>query len=473
MKKEWFMCSKQKAAIFVSVFFMFLFSGCTAGHDYIRPEASTPEKWTALDGNQELNISKNAEITGWWKNFNDPVLTSLVEKAAIANHDVKIAESRLRQSRALKKISIAGLWPESDAKASYKKSGYENVESDTFQAGIDASWEIDIFGLKRRDVEAADADTRAAEEDIHSVLVSLSAEIATDYLNLKAIREQIDLAKKNIRAQREIVAITEKQFDAGLATRLDFTSAKAQISTAEAKIPELEAVERELVYSLGVLTSEGTSVLSILSVSGGKNIPPAPPVIPAGLPSELLERRPDILKAEAQLHAATARTGAAKAEYFPKFSLTGSFGYSASESGSLFNWNSRSWGFGPAVSIPLFNAGKIAAIVEVKTELQEQALETYRKTVLEALKDVETALYSYSRNIKRHESLVSAAKENFDAAEMAVRFYSAGKVNYIRALEARRTLYSSQEAVVQSNGKLAVNLVSLYKALGGGWKQYR
>lgn len=453
------------------------FFGCAAGTDYKKPETEMPGKWIGADGSSDITGSE-IENGKWWNCFKDDVLASLVEKALKNNHDIRMASARLRQSRALKASASSVLWPQIDASASYKRTGSAgnteksfssagNSEYDSFRAGFDASWELDFFGENRRGSEAADADVSASEEDKKAVMLTVSAETASDYLNLRSVQQQIETAAMNLEAHRQILDITERKFQAGLSSRLDYTSAKAQAASAEARIPELEASERSLIYSMGVLTGEGTSILQYLSKKAP--VPPSPPSIPAGLPSDLLERRPDIKKAEAQLHGANARTWAARAASFPKISLTGSFGYSGQDAESFLNWSSRSWSFGPAVSIPVFNAGRIAANIEAKNALEEQALANYEKTVLSALKDVETSLYAYSKDIKKHSHLANAARENSDAAEMAMSLYSAGKISYSRVLEARRSQYSSEESLAASNGKLATDIVSLYKALGGGW----
>lgn len=471
-------------------YFMFLILyGCAVGNDYKQPDTAMPENWTGVDNNSviktETVFGSVLETSKWWANFKDPVMTSLIEKGLNANHDLRMASAKVRQARASKAGSISGLWPQLDANASYKKNGSgesknslnsededpisirNSSEYESFRAGFDASWELDFFGGKRRGVEAAEADISASEEDRNGIALTVAAEIATDYLNLRSVQDQIEIARKNLDAQRQIFEITGKKYKAGLLSRLDYTSSKAQVAASEARIPELEASERSLIYSIGLLSGDGAKILEQLSKKS--NLPPYPPSIPVGLPADLLKRRPDIKKAEAQLHAATARTGAAKADYFPKITLTGDFGYSGNDADSLLNWSSRSWSFGPAVSIPVFNAGRIAANVESKNAIEEQALANYEKVVLTALKDVETALYNYSSDIKKHAHLAASAKDNYEAAEMSMSLYSAGKINYSRVLDARRNQYSAEEALVTSNGKLATDIVSLYKSLGGGW----
>lgn len=473
------------AAIFLSFIAQALI-GCSVGPDYAAREDNMPERWTGLEKDSVLKTDEKPETAKWWDNFKDPVLSSLVEKGLKNNHDIKMASARLRQSRASQKAAFSSLWPQLEANASYKRSGAgdsgrtgsvqqgsitdtkDYSEYDSYKAGFDSAWELDFFGGNRRLAEAAIADVTASMEDERSVAVSVAAEIATDYLNLRSVQDQINSAEKNLDAQKQILEITKKKFEAGLTGRLDFTSAKGQVESSKARIPELKARERSLIYSLGLLTGDYAGLVS--SLSEKSSLPPSPPMIPVGLPSDLLKRRADIRKAEAKLHAATARIGAAKADYFPKISLTGSFAYSGSDADSFLNWSSRSWNFGPSVSVPVFNAGRIAANVEAKTAIEEETLAGYEKTVLSALKDVETSLFTYSRDMERHDFLAKAAKENADAADMAMKLYTAGKINYTRVLDARKTQYSSEETLVQSNGLLATDLVAIYKALGGGWE---
>lgn len=466
--------------IALACLFFPMLMGCAVGDDYKKPVVSMPDKWIGLESDSVTGSGSLKDTARWWENFGDPLLSSLIEKGLEANHDIKMASSRVRQARAARAASFSSLWPQVDVSGSYKRTGSGNSQSageigasddfgeyDSFKAGFDASWELDFFGGRRRALEASGADLDAAGEGKNDVALTVSSEIAGNYFNLRSVQEQLDVAVKNIEAHREILRIAEKKYLAGLSGRLDYVSAKAGMTSSEARIPELEAAERSLILSLGVLTGEGASLIPKLGKRS--TVPPCPPRIPAGLPSDLLKRRPDIRKAEALLHASTARTGEARADYFPKISLTGSFAYSGNEADSLLNWSSRSWSFGPSISIPLFNAGRIAANVEAKKAMEDEALANYEKTVLTALKDAETALFTHSSDMRRHDFLARSAKENADAADMSMGLYSAGKIDYTRVLEARRTQYSSEEALAKSNGAVAMDLVSIYKALGGGW----
>lgn len=479
----------RQLALSVCFILFLILCGCAVGNDYKQPDTKMPETWIGMDNNiairADVTMGSVPENSKWWALFKDPVLSSLIEKGLAANHDIKMASSRVRQARASKSGTLSGLWPQLDANASYKKNGSgesdkslgsedenplsirNSSEYESFRAGFDATWELDFFGGKRRGVEAAEADIKASVEDENGVALTVAAEIAADYFNLRSAQEQIEIARKNLDANKLILEITVKKYKAGLVSRLDLNSSRARVAESEARIPEIDAYERSLIYSIGLLTGDATKILGLLLEK--KSLPPSPPSIPVGLPADLLKRRPDIKKAEAQLNAATARTGAAKADYFPKITLTGDFGYSGNDADTFLNWSSRSWSFGPAVSIPVFNAGRIAANIEAKSALEEQALINYEKTVLTALKDVETTLYNYSADIKKHAHLASSANDNYEAAEISMSLYSAGKINYSRVLDARISQYGSEEALASSNGKLATDIVSIYKSLGGGW----
>lgn len=458
--------------------------GCASGNDSAKKDISLPDKWAEASANPSFTTADTSGSIAWWQSFNDPNLSGLVEKGLKYNHDIKIASLKLKQARAVKRGISSGLWPQLDSTATYKRtgSGSESVRSDyinpsgsstdyreydNFRAGFDSSWEIDLWGGKRLEVEASDADIKASEAERAGTCLSVSAEIADNYFSLRSVQDQKELAISNLKAQKSIFEITEKKYRAGLASSLDKVSASAKVASSEAKIPELEAKEKGLVYALSFLT--GDSYDALAKLARNELVKPSPPKIPVGLPSDLLKRRPDIIKAEAQLDAATARTGASRKEYFPKITLTGSFAYSGSDADSFLNWSSRSWYFGPAVSLPIFNAGRISANIESKSAAEEQAAANYEKIVLTAFKEAETSFSNYSRNLEKHVHFAKAAKENSDAAEMSLKLYDEGLIDYSRVLEARQAQYSAEEALVVSNASLATDLVSIFKSLGGGW----
>ncbi len=461
--------------------------GCAVGPDYRRPETKVPENWNAQEVVTAAQPSKTktepVELVEWWQAFNDPTLSSLVEMAIRSNLDLRQAEGRIRQARAARGVAGAPLWPGIDASALYQKSQGSSEAGgggaiatagrlrELFQVGLDASWELDIFGGTRRNIEAATADLRAAVEDRRDVLVTLVGEVGTNYISLRGFQQQIAIAHRNLEAQRRTAEITHRRFEAGFVSALDTANADAQVATTEAQIPVLESSARAAIYSIGVLLGRQPAALEkdLIKVSP---IPLTPPEVPVGLPSELVRRRPDIRRAEAQLHAATARIGVATADLFPKFSLTGSFGSSSNDLTKLGNLaNSKFWSFGPSVTWPIFAGGRIYWNIKVQDALQEQALAAYEKTVLTALKDVETALVAYAKEQEHRKSLAEAVTNNRRAVDLAMKLYIVGRTDFLNVLNAQRSLYTSEDALVQSIRTVGTNLIALYKALGGGWEK--
>ncbi len=463
-------------------------AGCAVGPDYKRPEAKVPEIWDGQNVVTPAQPSKTAptpvELVDWWNAFKDASLSSLVEMAVRANLDLRLAEARIRQARAARGVAGAPLWPQVNATALYQRSqgsseaggggaiatagGLRNL----WQAGLDASWEIDIFGGTRRGIEAATADLQAAVEDRRDVLVTLVGDVGNNYITLRGLQQQVEIARKNLKAQQRTTEITRKRFEAGFVGALDVANAKAQVATTEATIPALESLARAAIYSLGVLLGREPAALAKELERAG-SIPPTPPEIPVGLPSDLLRRRPDIRRAEAQVHAATARIGVATADLFPKFNLAGSFGFSASDVTRIDRWTSNFWSWGPTVTWPIFAGGRIYWNIKVQNALQEQALLTYEKTVLTALKDVETALVAYAKEQETRRSLTEAVVNNRKAVDLATTLYLAGKSDFLNVLIAQRSLFATEDALAQSTRTVDTNLISLYKALGGGWEPPR
>ncbi len=331
-----------------------LLAGCAVGPDFRPPETPVPAGWSGVgaDSAQQTSITtpQPAELVDWWKTFDDPMLTSLVEQAIASNLDLRQAEARIRQARATRGIAASGLWPEIDANANYNRNLNSSasfgssgtslqptllpVANDMFQAGLDAAWELDIFGGVRRGVEAAQADLQAAVEDRRNVLVTLVAEVGINYVSLRGFQQQILIARQNLAAQQHTAEITRKRFEAGFVSGLDTANANALAATTESQIPVLESSARAAIFSLSVLLGRPPAAL-VEELDSDQPIPTTPPEVPVGLPSDLIRRRPDIRRAEAQLHADTARIGVATADLFPKFALTGSYGYLSTDFSSL------------------------------------------------------------------------------------------------------------------------------------------
>ncbi|MCL4501692.1 MAG: efflux transporter outer membrane subunit [Deltaproteobacteria bacterium] len=467
-------------------------AGCMVGPDYKRPETKVPETWNGHEVVTKSTPSKTtsnpAEVVLWWNNFKDPTLSSLVEMAVRSNLDLRQAESRIRQARAALGVAGGPLYPQVDANLQYQRSSRSTSQavgaggvgpsglattgafSELFQVGLDASWEIDIFGGTRRNIEAAGADLKAAVEDRRDVLVTLVGDVGNNYLSLRGFQQQLVVARKNLEAQQKTASIIRRRFEAGFVPRLDVANADAQVATTQASIPIFESQARAAIYSLGVLLGKEPAVLEKDLIKEG-HIPPIPPTVPVGLPSELIRRRPDIRRSEAQLHAATARIGVATADLFPKFTLTGSMGVSSSDLTKLGNIaNSKFWSLGPAVTWPVFAGGRLWWNVRLQDALAEQALLTYKKTVLTALSDVETALVAYAKEQERRQALAEAVDNNRQAVDLAMKLYIAGKTDFLNVTTAQRNLFVNEDLLVQSIRTVDTNLIALYKALGGGWE---
>ena len=474
---------RAKRSIRLALAGIVLCAGCgciTVGPDYTSPKVSAPQAWRGTDAAvsgpvRNTVTSAPTTLTEWWKGFNDPVLDSLVVRAVEANLDIKLATSRIRQARASVVASGAALYPQLSASGSWTrsaaavKSGSGNpVTVDSLQSALDASWEVDIFGGTRRNVEASKADLLAAQEDLRSVLVSLVGELGTDYMNLRGIQARLVVARRNLETQRHTADITRKRYETGFLNALDVANAEAQVAATEAQIPVLESAAADTIYAVGLLLGQEPAVLAE-ELSAEAPVPTVPPEIPAGLPSELLRRRPDIAMAEAQIHAAMARIGVATADLYPKFSLTGNAGFSGSDLAGFAAWRGREWAFGPSVSWQIFDFGKIRAGIEIQNALEEQALLNYRKTVLTALKEVESALIAYAKEQQHGVALTRAVERSRKAVELATTLYEAGKTDFLNVLTAQRTLLTSEDSLAQGTSALATDCIALYKALGGGW----
>jgi NodT family efflux transporter outer membrane factor (OMF) lipoprotein len=427
------------------------------------------------------------DLAHWWKTFNDPVLDQLIERAIDSNKELRIAESRVFEARARRGIVAADGYPNVNAEASYSRyQNSSNVTTSTrdtksersssrktpprnlFTVGFDASWEIDIFGGVRRGVEAAEADISAAEEDRRGVLVSLLAEVARNYIQVRSDQRRVAITQENIAAQRKTVEVTEARFEAGLSTELDVAQAQAQLASTEARVPLLESSSRQAMHQLAILLGEEPGAL-LETLSEPARIPVGPESAPVGLPSELLKRRPDIRRAERELAAATARIGEAKADLFPKFALVGALGSQSMGFRDLTLSGSRIWAYGPSVKWPVFDAGRIRARVAERDARRQEALIRYEQTILAALKDVEDALVAHAKERSSREARILAEQASERAYQIAGELYAQGLKDFLNVLISQLALYSAQDSLAVSDQAVATFMVSLFKALGGGW----
>jgi NodT family efflux transporter outer membrane factor (OMF) lipoprotein len=452
-----------------------LLSGCTVGPNYKPQETAMPDSWVPPTSQpttrQSVATSEPADVAQWWTVFNDPMLQQLIDRAIQSNLDLKQAEARIRQARASRGVAKADELPRLDFSGDYRRTSASDHSTDLFRAGLDATWEMDIFGGIRRNVEAADADVQFAVEDYRDVMVTLTAEVALNYIDLRGFQREIDIANRNLDSQRHSLSIVQQLKRVGLVGGLDIANAEAQVHTTESAIPLLEQNARQAMYNLGVLLGQQPSSL-LVELTPVTDIPATPPRVPIGLPSELLLRRPDIRRAEAAIHAATARIGVATADLFPKFTLTGGLSTQGSKISSHFNWNNSLWSIGPGVSWPVFDAGRIQSNIALRTAIQQELLFGYERSVLIAVQEVENALIAYEKEQQRYESLVGAVDSNRRAVQYSTELYQQGQTDFLNVLNAQRSLLLTEDALVQSERTMTTNLVSLYKALGGGWEEH-
>ena len=453
-------------------------AGCLVGPDYAAPDTDLPPGWTGASGAVSARpmptppVDAPADPVRWWAVFGDATLSSLIERAYAGNLSIAQAQARIRQARAASDVAASGLFPTVDASASASRSRTRGaaggVTGNFFRAGFDATWEIDVFGGIRRGVEAADARALSAYYDRESLLVSLGGEVATIYFTLRGAQRQLAIATRNVEAQRRTLDLTQQRLDAGFVSALDVANARANSTQTESQIPTFDAQVRTSVYALSVLL--GLEPSALLDELSPETPPPGLPAdVPVGLPSDLLLRRPDLRKAQADLHAATAAVGVAIADQYPRFSLTGSFGVQGNRSSALVSIADRFWSIGPAVSLPLFTGGRIEGNIEQARAQAEQAVLAYRQSVLTALQDVETALATFTREQQRRGALADAAEANRQAVDLSLQLYGAGRTDFLNVLSAQRQLYATEALLTQSETTIGVNLVALFKALGGGW----
>lgn len=455
-----------------------LVTGCAVGPDYRSPDVSMPESWS--EQSTDKAVIAPVSIAQWWKAFNDPALDSLIAQAVESNHDLRIAEARIREARALHRVAAADLWPNVNTSGSYSRSRRSigntsipqaaPVERNLFQTGFDASWEVDVFGGSRRATEAAKADIDAAVENRRDTQITLLAEVARNYIEVRGLQRRLDIFLASVQMQEDAVAIIQAKYKAGLISELDAVQAESLLASTKAQIPALENSIKQTIHRIGVLVGKNPGDMTF-SLLQKKPIPISTAEIPPGLPSDLLRRRPDVRYAERSLAAATARIGVAKADLFPRFSLTGNFGLQAEEL-SVFTMTgiSRYWSFGPTIRWPIFAAGRIRANIRAQGERQTQSLLTYEKTVLLALEDVENALVACETEQVRRRNLSEAVAASQRSVELASELYTKGMTGFLNVLDARRSLLQTEDELALSERAVSQNLVFLYKALGGGWE---
>ncbi len=458
-------------------------TGCMVGPDYRRPDVVTPPSWGELKPAAPPPGRSGAVADGiptaWWTTFDDELLTSLIGRTVQWNLTLRQAEARVREARALRRIAAADLWPQVEASGAYTRGRTSRNGLTTgaaagnvfnlFQAGFDSNWELDVFGGIRRSVEAADASVQAAEDDRNAVLVSLMGEVGFSYVTYRSVQQRIALANQNLAAQQATLDLTQRLFNAGLAPELDVQRAAAQVATTASTIPILEQQAAQMMHALSVLIGQPPMTLQQELAAVGP-IPQPPPQVAVGLPSELLLRRPDVARSERQLAAQTAEIGVATSDLFPRFFISGAASLQSVRGSDFFDWQSRLLSLGPSVSWPLFEGGRIQANIAFQTATQQELLAAYEGVVLQAFQDVEDALVAFSHEQASRAHLEDAVKANARAADLARRAYAQGLTDFLTVLVAEGNVFTSQDTLAQTERDVALQLVALYKAVGGGWE---
>ncbi len=499
---------------------------CTVGPNFQEPSLWAPTSWfasrPAAPPPTPSQVVMEPLDPAWWQAFNDPILTELEQQVAFSNLDVRLATVRLQESRLQRGVTAADEFPQVNGNASYDRekvsdrgvvgllggggsTGASNSSLGTaangttgrqggiptglssqatggpgthvgsfnlFQTGFDSTWEIDFWGRVRRQVEAADASINASAEARRDSMVTVLAEVARDYLQYRGQQRDLQIALDTLASDQQSLRLTQERQRGGLTTGLDVANAAAQVNITSAQIPQLRAQAATTLNAISLLLGQTPGSLTAKLVTP-QPVPPVPPAVPVGLPSELAQRRPDIRRAEAQLHAATADIGAAEADFFPKVTLSGSIGVQATQLKDLGNFGAfgaLQYSGGPSISIPIFEGGRLKYTLDLRKAQQQEAAVQYQQVVLQAFHDVDNALTNYSAEQLRREQLARAVDQSRHALELARQQYTQGLGTFLDVLTAQRTLFQSQQQYADSTTTVSTNLVQLYKALGGGWE---
>lgn len=482
---------KLHASVQTAVLLAFALTGCTStrewwnngfkvGPNYGRPTAAIADDW--IDACDPHLPRGGKDEVCWWTVFGDPCLNELIIAASSQNLTLKMAGARILETRAERGIAAGNLFPQQQGMAAqYSRDAMSataypfNMFSlpkyyyDNWSAGFDAAWELDFWGRFRRAVEAADARLDAQVESYDHVLVLLQAEVAANYIQMRALQERLELARKNVDLQKETLQIASLRSQKGLVTELDVHQATTNLGATEALIPVLQTAHRRAQNRLCVLMGEPPQQLAERIASTGR-IPLPPQEVVVGIPAELLRRRPDVRQAEREAAEQSARIGIAESEFYPHIAITGTIGVQSEQLDHLFDSNSLVGSIGPGIRWNILNYGRIANNVRVQDARFQHAVLNYRDTVLRANEEVENALIGFLREQDRVKSLDMSTRAATQAVDLAMRQYDKGLISYQPLLDSQRALVGQQDALTESRGLIGINLVAVYRALGGGWQ---
>lgn len=441
-------------------------TGCAVGPDYQgAPAMAMPSQWASQKADEPV---APAVLSSWWRRFEDPLLNQLVQEAVQANLDVASAKASLRQARASYKVTSGASWPSLEASASVGRSGDASNAANLFQSGFDAGWEIDLFGANRRATEAARYEVEATESDLRSTLLSMIGDVATYYLEARGYQARTAYARKSAESLRQTAALTRAKFASGSASAADVASIEGQAASIEAEIEALQANYAQSVHRLGVLLGQVPNAL-YSRLDAPTPLPAAPRTVALGIPADVLLARPDVRAAERRLAQYTAKVGQAEAARYPSISLSGSMFVSGRNPSEMAKRSAISWSWGPSISIPIFEGGRLVAAVERARAQQDEFAIAFHAAVLSAFEEVENAAVALSRERTRNARLAASAQAYEQAATLALALYQTGSTSQFEVLDAYRSLYSSQSSLIQSDVQIAIDYISLNKALGGGW----
>ncbi|HOC60609.1 MAG TPA: efflux transporter outer membrane subunit [Smithellaceae bacterium] len=450
---------------------IFLFAACAVGPDYQRPDVQTPGQWRFADDEKQILINEC-----WWKQFNDPVLNKLMETALKENKDVLIAAARIEEYRGRFVATRGDLFPKIQGGLSAEKqrateqgyagwpAGVDNPYS-TYAANISASWEIDFWGKVRRSTESARADLLSKEEAHRAVLLSLMASVVNAYIDLRDYDRQLVIAKETLETRKDSLEIYKLRFEAGVISDMELSQMQSEYENTRATIPKLEKSIAQQENALNLLLGRNPG-----PVERGLTIDQLQlPAVPAGLPSELLSRRPDIRQAEQDMISANAKIGVAKAAYFPSLSLTGTYGSASADLSNLFSGPAQFWNLGANITVPIFTAGRTWGQVKASEAVQKQALLNYVKSIQTAFREVEDSLVDQNRTRVQLDALFKQLTALRNYRDLARLRYDNGYSSNLEVLDAERNLFNIELNYVQTRGGLFKALINLYKAMGGGW----
>jgi len=459
-----------------------LLASCSAvGPDYERPGIEMPASF----GHPAFQAPVTQEFDPWWETFQDSVLTGLIEDAVRRNQDVRVAVAAVREVRAARRVAGSRWMPSIDAGGRYRRqrasengavdlgtlsdAGLADIETDSYSTGLEASWEIDVFGSVRRDNEAATARVEEVHERLADALIAVTAEVGLGYIDLRGSERELAVLRRNVEVQSETLTLIRNRFRTGIASEIDLERARSQLARTSAQEPLLQAAIDVATYRLAVLTGRLPGELSD-SLKGSAELVVRGDLVPVGLPSELLLRRPDVRAAERGLHAATAEVGVATADLYPRFFLTGAGGFDSVSFGDHFETQSGFFAIGPSIRWPVFRGGALRARVEAAEGRVDAQYARYRQSILLAVEDVERSLVGYGQQELRRRELVESRDAAVKAASLVRRIYERGLVQFLEVLDAERRALEVDLDLVRSEAEVTRQAIRLYRSLGGGWE---